>query len=269
MSERQRELISINECWKKTDRLHAHITLPQWIDTEKIGVDVSRAILLMQLGGIKNTEFKMESGHQSKTNIPMVVGFNNHGVAYAGRASTKAEESSYHTSNVELDQSHVFRNSQWTNLKITLDRDAVQNKINEAKGDLRNPESWIPHIDKALRQNIRKAGTKHLLLNHTKFQTLSALWVNLNESLMDAGDMDILSPLFNDFHPHVPSSEELASELIFNLAFWTIWGSIIYGKEKGGSGYRVSLLPGLEIDRASALQILSRTKSVVAKIKLS
>jgi hypothetical protein len=142
----------------------------------------------------------------------------------------------------------------------------VQRKIDEKKGDLRKAETWAPHINEVLRSGIRKAGTEHLLTGFTTWQKFFGFWVDVNSTILVASHLSIVD-LIARRQPITPNAGTFILALSFNFLLWTMVESALRGSDTGkGTGYRVSLLPGYEIDRAAILQVMSRTNKLVAPI---
>ena len=67
--------------------------------------------------------------------------------------------------------------------------------------------------------------------------------------------------------PTIPTASNLFVYTSISFILWSTVETFLYGREnKSGSGWRLSIFPGYEIDRAAVLQVLSRTNKLVKPI---
>lgn len=268
MVESRERLTPINEVWLRSERIRFNVHFPPWFDEEGIGIDLKRIERLINVGGINHVRVDVQKNKESLASLPIIVGVASDGSAYAGMVSTTKKVPTYEYHRYPEGKIAFFQNSAWTALQISLNLEEIRRKIEEERGSLKRVESWTPHLDEALRKSVRNAGTNHLLGGHTPFRLLSAVWVNIHDSLMDAADISLYEAISGRFNPHIPRAGELAFEMSLSFAIWTLVGAVTCGLERGkGRGYRLSLFPGYEIDRAILLQILSRTQRLIETIK--
>lgn len=262
------KLTPISRVHEESDRIRVAIPFPSWVESHRIGMDVSRTERLMNWGGISSLQVIGDPDGQRTAVMPITVGSTRSGARFAGMGAAK-ESTSLESLQSNMDGNHrwAFRNAEWTSTKITLNLPEMQRMIDEKKGSLRKPESWTPNIDKALRRGIRKSGTEHLLTHFTPSQVLLNLWINVNNSLLSSAHLSIYDFLARA-QPRVPDIRSLIFDTVFNFTFWSTMESFRYGIDTGkGTGYRISLFPGWEIDRAAGLQVLSRTQKLVRPIR--
>lgn len=202
--------------------------------------------------------------------MPTVTGVGPDGSFYAGKISATKKVPAYEYDQHADESLTFFQYALWTSLKISLKLYEIQQRITEKGESLRSSESWAPHLDKALRGGIREAGTNHLLKGHKGFRLFNALFINVHSNLMDAAGVSLFDAISGNFDPHIPTASELAFEAGFTFVWWTLYAKFVDHKErKQEKGYRLSLLPGYEIDRAVALQLLSRTLPLIKPTDLN
>ena len=142
----------------------------------------------------------------------------------------------------------------------------MQRKIEEKRGNLRKADSWTPYLDNVLRSGVRQAGTEHLLTNFTGVQKAFIFLVDIHGTLLTSFNLSIFD-IVAGLKPTVPTADMLLFNVSFVFLLWTFIESARRGRESSsGSGYRVSIFPGYEIDRAVILQVLSRTNTLIAPI---
>lgn len=261
MNERFNRFTPINEVI--SDRIMLNIPLPDWVETEKIGLDVNRTIRLMNLGGIRHTRIDFCKGEISQSGIT-IVGITSDGSALGGKVAAKKQISTYLINHTPEQEHIILKNAVWTNLNLNLNLEEIQMRIRQQNDSLKKAESWAPYFDQALRSGIRNVGTNHMLKELSAYQTMMVVLVNIHNGFMSAADMTLYGRLLGIYNPHIPSITELTVILGFNSIIWNLLGRRRYGNEtKYGKGYRSSLFPGWEIDHAALLQIATRLKPLI------
>jgi len=259
-------LTSLPEVYYRSERVRMQIPFPSWVDTEKMGVNLLKTERLMNIGGIKHIRVVGDVNGERTVSMPVSLGIAPDGSQYAGMIGAKETTKSLSLESKAEGGRLTFRNAEWTTAVVHLNLEEIQRQIDEKKGNLRKADSWIPYLDSALRWGIRKAGTEHLLSHFTTWQKVFIFWVNINSGVLQAskiGVFDIIARL----QPHAPSLEYLLINYSLNFVIWTGLESFLYGfEDKSGKGYRLSIFPGYEIDRATILQVLSRTNKLVKPI---
>jgi hypothetical protein len=220
----------------------------------------------MNLGGINHLKLAGETDNGRTTTMPMGVGLNPDGSRLAGMGIAQEKVKSFSLETEVGKYRPSFKNSEWAAATIHLNLEEVQRKIDEKRGDLRKAETWAPHINEALRSGIRKAGTEHLLTGFTSWQKFFIFLVDFNNTLLTASHLSIVDLIARN-QPKIPDAGTLILGLSFNFILWTMLESAFHGRDIGtGTGYRISLLPGYEIDRAAILQVMSRTNKLITPI---
>jgi hypothetical protein len=257
-------LTSLPEVCYRSERVRLDIPFPSWVETENIGVNLPKTERLMNIGGIKHLRVVGEVNGERTVSMPQSIGVAPDGSKYAGMLGAKeASKSMSLESNIQK-TGMIFRNAEWTSTVLHLNLEEIQRQIEEKKGNLRKADSWTPHLDNALRQGVRQAGNEYLLTHFSGIQKFFIIWSNLSIAF---GSSTILGTV-TESKPIIPAVVSLSFNVMLSFALWTLAESFFYGRENGkeGSGYRVSLFPGYEIDRAAILQVLSRTNKLVKPI---
>lgn len=250
--------IPVDQANLDSNRVRVNIPFPGWVETDRIGIDLTRTHKLMDLGGIASVQLR-SSEDAAANSVPMIVGMAPDGSGYAGRAGRKTytPESS---SDFDLRSQNMFyHNYDWANVDIKLNKKVIEQKINNAKGNLRKAESWAPYMDRALKKGMLESGTRHLLVNLKPSQVFWAVFVNMNPAF------DAVRMMVSHFKPSTVET------YVFIAAFNVVWFNLMNctfrsGIGRNGSGYRINLIPGYEIDRAFLFQILARTAPLIAPI---
>lgn len=213
--ENKNRLVPIDEIWwREPHRVRFNIPFPEWVEDENIGVDLERTQRLMNLGGIRFTWVEALKNGDRTVSMPTTVGMAPDGSAYAGKMAASERVPTYEYDQYTGDSYVLLKNALWTNIKISLNLEEIKDRITDKGRNLKEAESWTPHIDKALREGIRKGGTNHLLKGHDRNRLLVALFVNVYSSLMDAADISLFDAILRN-KPHIPT----AGELIYSFGF--------------------------------------------------
>ena len=260
-------LTPMSEIYFMSSRIRVTLPFPSWVETDKVGVNIPRTERLMNLGGIRHIRFVGDVDGEHTSAVPVSVGLNTDGSQIAGMGSLRE---SVKMQTLERDgapdRRASFRNAEWTSATIRVNLNEIQRRIHDQNKNLRNAASWTPYLDKSLRWGIRKAGSEHVLTNFTAPQKIMSFLINIHNNLLMSTNLTI-HDILSKHVPTLPNPGYLLFCTAANFALFSMLESVLHGKDDGsGSGYRLSLFPGYEIDRAAVLQVLSRTKRVVAPI---
>lgn len=230
------------------------IVLPEYVDSEQIGLDLKRIHTLCWLGGLRHLKIEGVNNQSATESTPVVVGINGDGSAVAGRAAVgKAEP--FHFDDFESGNSagSIWARHQltWVDGQIHLNLEAMSKRIvsksKQSGENLRLPSAWGHLLDQALKEGIANIGINHLIFGVNKPALACLMFLIFsNERLYTA-----TSP-----------SELLTSWLINNSS--TLLISLVDGSLTGSEdGYRLSAFFGPQLDRALALKVLSQTQPLV------
>lgn len=160
--------------YAQTRRLRNAVTLPEYVNTEKILVNLTGIHRLCNIGGIRHLRIQSINGDVTKE-IPTIVGFNQNGEAFAGKVNAKESVPEYESTSETSDKAY-YHATRWTNTTITLNTAEISKRITDNdkwKKGTRDTDAWSFHLNKDIKKGITKEGARHLTigLNTTN-------WVN-------------------------------------------------------------------------------------------
>ena len=257
---RKEGLTPIREVNRVSDRLEVKLKFPSWLDSEAIGFNLPRVHRAMSWGGIRHLVFQGISESKSGYALPTSVARDGSATASVVRTRSITDD----LSSTLFPGRMPIRNSQWANLHLRVNLEELREKIDGDKAAIRNPENWTKELDARLRAGIRKGGLKHLLTGLDTSERGLSFVANFGTAVIGIG---LLRSLRERYNPLGTSSfkyavlAQLCTLFMFNVA-----GVHSDGLEKKGTGYRMNLLPGFELDRA--LLLLSSTRQSKPLIKV-
>lgn len=254
MTERT-QYIPISEA--NTPRIRTTATLPFHLE-DRIGLDIEYLTRLIHIAGFQSIKVTTDNEGETSSTVVQTVGFGKNGTAIAGKGkinkvptySQKTENQSMSNPNWTsrfLETKHTI----WPFLTVEINNNEIKQRILQSDQVVTNPSNWAIEINKAIKEAVRKEGMKNLVLTKPK------LW-----DFMWLGSFGISCvSIFNGGNPFfsIPFNE-----LIRNLSVSEGFTNIENFQK--GQGYRLSLFPGYELDRAIALQIHSRSKPIVVPL---
>ena len=268
MAERDNNWFALNNSHFHSDRLKIELPFPSWINEEEIRINTRRVEALMQLGGISRTRVVGYHERDAGASEVQIVGINSAGSALAGKSGLRKIELYRTEADERSGQYHTLHNSDWMNLRLKVNMDAVGRKIIGNGANLKETGTWASEIDGILKTAIRNEGKKHLFALESNVQKIFTIYINAISNYLSYTHVYI-SIISRGTEAQTSDLGGLASQVAMNFALWTFMQSAFNGFEQGGKGYRISMLPGFEIDRAMVLQVLSRRMKVVKKEETS
>lgn len=249
-----------------TDRIDIHIPLPTWVDTDHIGVDLYKMTGLLNVGGIQSLRITVQESSEKSKAIPVATSVNPDGSSTAGMSSVSTRVDEFETSLDPYSNQPFIRNAVWAQGNIAINMDEVKQKVLESPQNIREADSWVSHLNRVITGGIRKIATHHLLQSHDIKQKIMVFCVCGDGIILDSLGIGLSKFLSNKINPHFPKVEEVVANAVWEFCFWSLWSTFFYGFENNGKGYRLSLIPGYELDRALAIQLLTRTMPLVKSI---
>ncbi len=245
-----------------TRRIRTNVELPFGLE-ERVGVDVRRTQAMMQLGGIRHLKLQSEEGETSKVS-GIVVGVDRQGGAVSG--GIRSETVPVSTSKAEFTRGQKWRKqATWKDIKVTLNVEEAKRRFLDEGGDVRRPERWAQHVDKAVRGAVVSQGVRHLVDTSTYEKVLFG--IAYAGGIATAGGVGLGDIIFHTAKPHPPTIEGIVGQFILIGAFWSVWDLLSFGPERPGEGRRISLFVGTEPDRALALGIMAALGPVAKVLK--
>lgn len=233
------------------DNLLIELNLPQVVDQDRIGINVSRIDSLCRLSGIEALAIIGTTGEETSKTIPQIVGMNPDGSAVASKSIAKTTVPT--SKRLQIAFKHVdnmsLRNTQ---LNVFVNIDEISQTAAESKSGIREPKVWSENLDKELRTSLRKAGTENLIKYWDPYSKL----------------MYKLGPIFvagivegNDL---ISNSAFTVDEYMFYLVTVSLVGRLwdTFSNYKDPH-FRWSVFVGPQFDRAAVLQVKTRTQKLV------
>lgn len=246
----------------QSERVMIKIPFPEFVDDQRIGVNVREIHRLCQIGGIRKIAVIGIDDLDTSRSEPQILGFNEQGSAYMGKAVSKTEAP------VSLSDSGYtegyYHTERWTNAVIAVDMNALKERVVHDKRwpeGVRSPSAWSHYLNKGIKDGISNEGTIQLLSLNPKVRlALFTAAVGLDVS-------GIGFPFFSTNHPHFPEITETASHYFVSSSVWNIVDRVISGGSVKDSKARYTLFYGPEVDRAILLKILTKTRTLVKQIE--
>lgn len=248
MNERYKPIDQAN-----TQKVRFSVPLPEYVDRERVGINVGRIEKLCRIGGIGHLRIVGETQGKTSSFTPAIVGFSNKGEAYAAKTGVKNSVPTYSV-DYERDEfvPHSFR---WANGTVRVNLNEVADRIVSDlrwKKDAREIKAWSQHLDLSLRRGIAEIGTRHLIVEANKaYFTITTLVGAL-----------IAFGLIPPFDPRVPET----GRIIFSIAAQhQIMNAIdfVSGKFSHLGEHRWSITNGAQPDRAILLKVLTDRGNLV------
>lgn len=156
MSSFERRYVPLSEI--KSEQVLFNVKLPSFVDQDKIAVNIHSIEKLCQLGGIQKLAVIGKEDLDTSEVTPQIVGFNDQGTAYMGKAKSKTAELSRSDSVGERDQSLITPThaKDWINTTIEINMDEVKNRISNEKNDqgVRSEATWANYLNKGIKMNF-------------------------------------------------------------------------------------------------------------------
>lgn len=247
-----------------TSRLRFSVTLPEFIDSDQIGINVQEIHRLCRLGGIKHLQVTGLTEGETTQYKPTIVGVSPQGEAYAGKVATKTEvATSKATSELRRGYNNLPPSARWIDGKIELNLSEIKQRIQQDDSlprGVRTSSAWADHVNNALKEGIAKIGISHLLLGMTKFEAAVALVTDIDATLIAANAEPLIQPIMHNYHPHIPALADVIFGLVFRNGGLNLWERYNHRHNVAKEDFRFSLFYGPEIDRALALGVMVATR---------
>src|SRR5437773_240279 len=112
-------------------KVSINLNLPPWIDPDKIGLNLNRLETFCRIGGIGHLIIAGVTGEETSSTVPMIVGMNEQGGAYAGKAEAKV--ASIHSESFTPDFQGIPHANIWANGKVNINLDEMKQRISNEK----------------------------------------------------------------------------------------------------------------------------------------
>lgn len=245
----------LSEAELGTPRIDFALNLPEYLNTDKIGINVRRIHMMMRLGGIRSLTIEGKSG-ETETVTPSIVGGNEEGAVAGTRAIIKKVPKSMSLrSNESGDREYNSLASKWTDARVIVNLSQMQDELSQA-GQLRSEKAWAKEINKAITKELTEQGTKHLLMDMEFWD-----YFDVAASLGYTG-------VSTSFHLEEGPLGAIRRLLLYNLGM-NIMNRYVFGRKYArynDDGYRWSAFVGPQFDRAVILQTMAKSGRVAKEI---
>lgn len=266
MSNIEKGFIPITEA--QSERVRFHVSLPEFVDDDKIGVNLRAINRLCQIGGIRRLVVIGAEDLDTSKAVPQILGFNSQGSAYMGKAATKTDEPTSKSISATGQEEWWSHPQQWANTVIAINMNEVRERIAQEKDwneGIRSTKAWSHFLNKGIKEGISREGSLQLLSLRNKLSLgIFASFVALKS--FEIGPI----PMLNDYNPHIPALKDLAITYFVWSNSWNTYDRFTRGKRPflSDNNTRYTLFYGPEVDRAILLNIVSRTRTLVKHIEV-
>lgn len=227
--------------------LEIRLNLPEYVDQDRIGVNLTQIVRLNDWGGIRRLRVVGKTDMDTSSESPELVGINPDGSAIASKKVAKVTVPTFDSSSRNADWHNYSIANRWVNAGVNINLDEMSQRLKDKPEVVRSPANWAKELDNGIKATIRAKG--HMNLLHSM-------------ETRDKSDYGIMMTVSG-----------IASILLFlsegRIAPFTVVGVwagsrvVSLARSVAQSDWRFSFIPGYQIDRAAILSIQSRLKTVV------
>ena len=253
-----------------SEKARIDLSLPEFVDISKIGVNISTIERLCKLGGISHLRVANQKDAETSQFTPAIVGYANDGSAYASKVGVETKVPTHSTSS-QLDMDWLEDELPitmpfsciWTKGNIDINIDEISHRISDDKKweGVRDGKAWSFYLDQAIKKGVTGIGIKHLTYGAGAWKKADGA-VATAAGVLDAADISPLNFLFGSFNPHIPTIESSIFEILYYHQVFNFFDYLGY-RNKPHPGYRWSLFHGPQFDRALALKVISPRVNIV------
>lgn len=233
------------------DNIRILLNLPDYVDQDRIGVNLAGIARLCRLGGIQTLIVIGNTGEETSHVIPEVVGLNSDGSAVASKKIAKVTVPTFETKMYDATWRNQQIASRWIRLNINMNIDEVALRVSEEQEGVHSVKNWTQELDGGFKVPIRRAGNQNLL------HDLGSL-----DRQVYAG-LGLITALFAGLELANNGSPDLGLDILKLGAAIAVTRAPLLIEALVNQNYRFSIFPGHQVDRAVALGILSRTKTLI------
>jgi hypothetical protein len=234
------------------DNIGIYLNLPSYVDQDRIGVNLRDIAGLCKLGGIRQLLVIGQTDKETSHVIPEVSGLQADGSATASSKMAKVIVPTFEARMDDLGWGRTDRiETRWIGLSVNMNMDEIALRVSEKTGGLHATKNWTKELDKGFKTPIRKAGNQNLLHNLESFDKFTL-------GLMGAvvGGVEAIEELGG-------GQASLERVALFAFVYTFVAKVDDASTLRGNPDHRFSIFPGPQIDRAIALSILSRTRTLI------
>jgi hypothetical protein len=247
----------------KSDQINISLPLPNFVDPYNIGINLKAINRLARHSGLRTLSIVGSTDEETSQVTPMLAGFNQHGEAYAAKASTKTTVPEYNTDfRYDAYQSLLPKFARWADANVDINMAEVSQKIqNNPNYNVRDPQAWAHELNRIMQESVFTIGNKHLMQG--------------NPMREDAVYWAMTAIIGTQIYAASMTPEGLAAGLIFGPVFGTFGQHIfdrfryIHTKTSLGiasEGYRNSIYATRPHDLDGALAVMASATTLVKDI---
>lgn len=233
---------------------YSRLSLPFGLE-DKIGVNVKKAEWLTQVGGIRHVIVKNDPAGETTQVQRAIVGMNSDGSAMAG--ATKVDYAPTSSGEIKQDK-YKTHTARWSELTIKINTEELKSRLLQSDNVVSKANAWAPELDRAIKKEIRATGNQQLLkmVGYDNFSFYFIYGMNLlGAAMLTSNDGDLGKIALSLLGSNIRSG-----------IIWTTINSMFYDTEKRGTGNRISLGVGMEIDRAILFNMSFLGKPLIADL---
>ena len=221
-----------------------HLNLPDYVDQDRIGVNLTEVEKLKGLGGIELLLVVGNTDLETSSESHEIHGINSDGSASASKKVSKTVIPVFDSDSLQLD---TFSMENRPRVSVTqLNVSEISQRVREDGGNIRETKSWVSEIDEGIKGGIRKEGHQNLLHDpkgNDKF-------------IFTIYGVTIASDAYDYINTGDIGVSMAAIYYALNRSINLLYSRI-------DPYERFSFVPGFQLDRAAILSIQSRLKHVV------
>lgn len=230
------------------------LSLPGYVDGDRIGVDVKGIVRLCELSGIRGIAVAGITEGKTSHVIPEVSGLNSDGSATASKKIAKVSVPTFEQMRLNFPHTHSRIADRWVWLYIGMNIDEIGLRVSETPKGVHCVDEWAKQLDKGFRVPIRRAGNRNLLYELEAGDKVDYGFIGSYTGLASGTALLINGKVGLDF------ILALSGGIITN-------GIASLFLSRRDPLHRFSVLPGPQIDRAVVFNVLSRTKTLIKDLQ--
>jgi hypothetical protein len=234
------------------DNIKIYLNLPVYVDQDRIGINLSGIARLCELGGIRPLIVLGQTSQDTSHVLLEVAGLNSDGSAIASKKMTKVAVPLFEADSQNSTRHPVTIAERWKGTRININVAEMGHRVSDQATGVQSTENWTRELNALFKGSIREAGNQNLLHNLEPLDKLFYL-----TSLIAYGSTLAEWGLGSELPFPVFVSASVASFFVFG-GFFNAVRYAAYNPD-----HRQSIFLGFQVDRAIALGVTSRTRTLV------
>lgn len=227
------------------------LNLPDYVDQDRIGVNLAGIAKLCKLGGIKQLIVIGSTNGETSHVVPQITGLDSEGRAVASRNVAKVTFPTFEMNAQNSNWRNTSISTRARNLTIDVNVNEIALRVSDKPEGIHSVLNWTKELDNGLRSPIRKAGNQNLLHGlEESDRVVRACYLGFWGT---TAGLLLLNP--NEYNP--------AASIFAFTAVGGFLKMVELIELRRHPDYRYSLFSGPQVDRAIALGLLSRMKTLI------